>query len=197
MAGFVSHDLSEPQEAQLRPVRAELAALRFQRAALKLALALKHNFNPEQPRVPAGQPGGGRWAGIGFSSGFVRTAANGERPLVPGGTYSFPVARNPLDPAGLNPKSLPIEEQQQVADAVNTLNEGSPNALRAMQRHVYRNIPDPSTGAALPTSNGGYLTYYIGPKTGKKRLLVDTGTGQMYYTNNHYLSFWLIMSLGN
>jgi len=62
------------------------------------------------------------------------------------------------------------------------------------QKHN-RNIPDPDTGAALP-AGGDYSTYYIGAKTGKKRLLIDKTTGQMYYTNNHYLSFWLVVPLG-
>ena len=125
----------------------------------------------------------------------MRVAANGKNPLVPGGTYSVPVSRNPLDPAALNPSSLSVEEQQQVADAVNALNDEDAKSLQSMQGHSYANRTNKTTGAALPDSAAGYLTYYIGPKTGKKRLLIDRATGQMYYTNNHYLSFWAIFRL--
>jgi hypothetical protein len=62
MSRFVFHDTDE---AALDAARAELAALRFQRAALRLAIALKHNFNPSQPRVPAGNPTGGQWTRVG------------------------------------------------------------------------------------------------------------------------------------
>jgi hypothetical protein len=195
MAGFVFRELSEAAEARLRPVKAELAALRFQRAALRLVLALKHNFNPGQSRVPEGQPGGGRWTN-GFSDGLVRVAANGGGPLVPGGTYSVPVQHNPFDPAGLNAKSpLSLEEQEQIAAIANALRAAPPESLAALREHDYRNRPDPVTGAALPFSPGGYNAYDVGPKSGKKRLLVDRVTGQMYYTNNHYKSFWLVVPL--
>jgi len=45
----------------LAELRYELSANAFRLAALRLELALKAGFNPEQPRVPAGQPGGGQW----------------------------------------------------------------------------------------------------------------------------------------
>ncbi|MCL8381006.1 MULTISPECIES: hypothetical protein [Xanthobacter] len=32
-------------------------------AAWRLKLALKGSYDPSQPRIPSGQPGGGRWAG--------------------------------------------------------------------------------------------------------------------------------------
>jgi hypothetical protein len=73
IAGFVFHDLSETP--RLRAARAELAALRFQRAGLRLVLALKRNFNPSQPRVPAGRPAGGQWTRIGgVNGGWVQVA---------------------------------------------------------------------------------------------------------------------------
>lgn len=44
-----------------------------------LALALKHNFNPDHPRIPAGNPGGGCWTdGSGGGSGLVRVAGGDE-----------------------------------------------------------------------------------------------------------------------
>jgi hypothetical protein len=197
MAGFVFHELSESTQARLAPVRAELAALRFQRAGLQLMFALKQNFNPDQPRVPAGQSGGGRWTnGAGVGDGLVRIAANGSGPLVPGGIYSVPVERNPFDPAGLNAKMPPsLEGQEQIAAVVNVIRSAPSEGLEALREHDYQNRPDPITGAALPPSTNGYNAYDVGPKSGKRRLLVDRATGQMYYTNNHYKSFWPLVPL--
>ncbi|MBI2713640.1 MAG: hypothetical protein HYX37_04200 [Rhizobiales bacterium] len=45
--------------------RFEIAMRRHDRA---LKLAYKYGFNPNQPRVPRGQPEGGQWAGDGSSS---------------------------------------------------------------------------------------------------------------------------------
>ena len=182
MPGFVFRETPE-----------EIVAARM-RVSLRRLLEIK--YNADQPRVPAGNPGGGRWTD-GLGEVHVRVAANGgPGPLGPAGIYSVPVAHNPMDPAQLNPKApLSSLEQQQVADAVNELNAGGPAASLAMQVHEYENRPDKNTGAVLPPSASGYSTYYIGPKTGKQRLLIDKATGQMYYTNNHYLSFWPIFPL--
>lgn len=77
MAGFAIYACNEARDARLRTVRAEIAALRFHRAGLRLALALKHNFNPAESRVPAGNGHeSGRWTG--GSSGYVRVAAAEE-----------------------------------------------------------------------------------------------------------------------
>ena len=48
----------------------DLACLQLQFCALKLSLALKGRFNPNQPRAPAGQTGGGRWTGPGSRGGI-------------------------------------------------------------------------------------------------------------------------------
>jgi len=67
--------------------RFEIALYRHDRA-LK---ALKYGFNPDQPRVPRGQPEGGRWTGDGSSSGGIRLA--GEIPT--GDSPEFPKERPP------------------------------------------------------------------------------------------------------
>jgi hypothetical protein len=46
--------------ALLRP-RCELAAANVIESAKRLSVLLKANFNPNQPRVPAGNPDGGQW----------------------------------------------------------------------------------------------------------------------------------------
>ena len=48
---------------QCQPVKElayEIAALRVE-LALKRLIALTRKYSPDQPRIPAGQPGGGRW----------------------------------------------------------------------------------------------------------------------------------------
>ncbi len=42
-------------------MRWHLAALRFEVAMLRHGRELRRKFDPNQPRVPAGEPGGGRW----------------------------------------------------------------------------------------------------------------------------------------
>jgi hypothetical protein len=60
-------------KALLLQLRADLAALEMRWAIANLAY--KYNFNPAQPRVPAGSPDGGRWTDAG-GAGWVRVAAN-------------------------------------------------------------------------------------------------------------------------
>jgi hypothetical protein len=48
--------------ASLTTLRARLAGYALDLAGIRLQLLLrKAGFNPDQPRVPAGQPGGGQW----------------------------------------------------------------------------------------------------------------------------------------
>jgi hypothetical protein len=62
------------------------AATRFELALLRHDRALKYGYNPDQPRVPRGQPEGGQWtdAGGGSSEGIsrVQTAQAGFGTLV-------------------------------------------------------------------------------------------------------------------
>jgi hypothetical protein len=58
-------------------LKSQIAALRFERAMVRHAMALERcaNFNPNQPRVPAGNPDGGQWTseGGGGSGGINDT----------------------------------------------------------------------------------------------------------------------------
>jgi hypothetical protein len=47
--------------SEFATLRARLDALRLQTAAVRLQLHIKANFNPNQPRISAGQSGGGQW----------------------------------------------------------------------------------------------------------------------------------------
>jgi len=57
----------------LLQLRSDLAALEMRWALTKLTY--KYNFDPAQPRVPAGSRDGGQWTGTG-GDGWVRVAAN-------------------------------------------------------------------------------------------------------------------------
>ena len=60
-------------------LRAELACNAFALAAIRLELLLrKANFNPSQLRIPAGQPGGGQWAGGADSGSVIRVSRIGR-----------------------------------------------------------------------------------------------------------------------
>ncbi len=66
---------SQPRAASFDPavgvlaVHWRLAALDFDAKMLRFRLALKANFDPNQPRVPAGRPDGGQWTRV---EGYVR-----------------------------------------------------------------------------------------------------------------------------
>lgn len=100
---------------ELRAISRGLAALRMEVAALRLLRLLrKANFNPNQPRVPRGNPHGGRWTRIGGSAGsqpaarprprhgadiprIVRVSHdNPDRPKIPRGRPATEKERNAI-----------------------------------------------------------------------------------------------------
>jgi hypothetical protein len=106
-----------------------------------------------------------------------------------GFSISRPPGRDPLDPKGLNGPISP-DEQQNVADALTLiLNQD----FSMVHPHVYENYQHPVTGAVLPSSTARYIAFDVsglGAARGVGRLVIDAGTGAIYYTNNHYLSFY-------
>ncbi|MCG5234410.1 hypothetical protein [Xanthobacter oligotrophicus] len=64
--------------------------LRLDLAAWQLRLALKGGYDPSQPRIPSGAPGGGRWAGGSNDS-------TGSKPAV--AERSISVAARRISPA--------------------------------------------------------------------------------------------------
>lgn len=96
-----------------------------------------------------------------------------------------------LDPKGIH-TPVTDEEAQSIADTIKKIDQG--DAIP----HDYRNDPDETTGAVLPQSAAGYSAYDVpsdAPRRGARRLLVDKGTGQMYYTGDHYHSFIRVNSI--
>jgi hypothetical protein len=75
------HDASDAYDLnrEVRSVASDLRELRWILSELKLMhlcrqLIRKYGFNPSQPRVPAGDPDGGRWTDAG--GGQIRFAAS-------------------------------------------------------------------------------------------------------------------------
>lgn len=52
---------AERRDRELARIRHELAGLELDLQGLKLRRALERRYDPNQPRMPAGQPGGGQW----------------------------------------------------------------------------------------------------------------------------------------
>ena len=103
----------------------------------------------------------------------------------------FTVERAPieLDPRKLN-KPIPGAEQQQIANVLGKLAKGD---FSGLDPHGYDNIPHRSTGARLPNSPNGYVVFDVpapGLGRGVLRLIVERKTTAIYYTNNHYQSFY-------
>jgi hypothetical protein len=70
-------------DANLTAARASLLALKRQVAALAFELKFKRllrekAYNPNQPRVPAGNPDGGQWTSEGGHEGRIRVAQIGD-----------------------------------------------------------------------------------------------------------------------
>jgi hypothetical protein len=144
--------------------------------------ALRTTFQPHSVQPSGDDPGNA-------ASGLIEVAANG--PFVPRPQTANPTDYNPLDPTGLN-KPLTPGESQAVTDTLNTLINGAHAEVSALHPHPYLNRPTP-TGAVLPPALKGYTTFDVNLGTkgpGAARLIIDNATGAMYYTNNHYLTFY-------
>ncbi len=217
--------LDGPSDAhRLREAAALLDGGMTPRALLK---ALDHaatdfvrgRYDPDQPRVPAGNGrASGRWgdgSGGGTNDAGWSDEADGgtptarpkpnvpapqarivpvvaDGPFKPAGMAVVPLAgKDPLDPHGLRTRLSP-QEQQDISDTVDAIIAGKPEDLRRLNPHPYKNQPSINTGAQLPQDPGGYITYYIrspGSRGGDRRLLRSSG-GLLYYTNDHYDSYY-------
>lgn len=95
------------RQAGLPGFQANLAALRMQASLIKLIA--KHNFNPDEPRIPAGQPGGGRWTGAGVES--ARRAIAAAEPSSNGGEDIPPK----------HPNNVSVDDNIAVAESMRTV----------------------------------------------------------------------------
>ena len=180
---------------------------------------VRGRYDPDQPRVPAGNGrASGRWgdgSGGGTNDAGWSDEADGETPTArakpnvpapqarivpvvadspfkPAGMAVVPLAgKDPLDPQGLRTRLSP-QEQQDISDTVDAIIAGKPEDLRRLNPHPYKNQPSINTGAQLPQDPGGYITYYIrspGSRGGDRGLL-RSSEGLLYYTNDHYDSYY-------
>jgi hypothetical protein len=83
-------------------------------------------------------------------------------------------------------------EGQKIASTLTAIERDS-QSMRT-EAHDYKNLPHLATGAILPPSVAGYKTYYVGPGDDNRRLVIDNGSNRIYYTNNHYKSFRVVIA---
>jgi Bacterial CdiA-CT RNAse A domain len=72
--------LSPSLTTKLLQMRCEMAAMQLRVALLRLRLAVKAGFDPNQPRVPAGSSEGGQWTRVGGDADERTRLAQAERP---------------------------------------------------------------------------------------------------------------------
>ena len=177
-------------------------------------------YSPDQPRVPAGSPHGGEWTSAGNVGSSIGSPAHAVRPaprapqdgpqyaqadtgtrtdgvilvqgkVTPRGYTLDHAPGDPLDPQKVN-KPVSPDEQQKIADTLTLiLNQ----QFGTLYPHPYKNYPDKQTGAALPPSAAGYIAFDVpgvggGGARGEGRIVIDAGSGAMYYTNTHYHGFY-------
>jgi len=94
-------------------IKLTLAGLNFELALLRRALRLKANFDPDQPRVPAGNPDGGQWTDAGGTSGST-DVSGAKRKL-----KDSPTGSSPDEPPKI-PKEAPktIQERNAVVKSI-------------------------------------------------------------------------------
>jgi hypothetical protein len=121
----------------------------------------------------------------------TQAAANGPIVTPEGITIEQVPSPDPLDPQGLNQPITP-EEQQRIA---NTLTQILNKDSAGLDPHAYRNLPHVVTGAVLPSNDAGYTVFDVpgsGAGRGTARLVFDNSGNAIYYTSNHYYSFYPI-----
>lgn len=89
IAARIEERAEQERRTEILRLRSNIAALRFQLVLIKSAQVLlgKANFNPNQPRVPAGDPRGGQWTDMGGIGREVISDAIDD-PLRPGAQYA-------------------------------------------------------------------------------------------------------------
>lgn len=83
---------AERREREFARMRCKLAGLQLDLAILKLRRALRRHYRQDQPRVPAGNPGGGQWTSEGGGAGRndprVISDATPDNTWKPGAQYA-------------------------------------------------------------------------------------------------------------
>ena len=132
-------------------------------------------------------------AGSSGCSGCIQVAANA--PYQSGQSVQVPnnALLQKLDPTGLTRVPMTPVEGKQLTDTMNAIKQGT--NFGALNPHSYKNLPDITTGAALPPSPKGYTVFYILGGHWTQRVVVpnDSNSHFVYYTDTHYKSFYLVI----
>ncbi len=184
--------------------RVPMRELGLDTAALDAVAGDLAKYNPAQPRVPAGSGAeSGRWTDGNFDLSFLASSFRSQRlrfrpfhlvasgPFTPDGYQTTFTTNDALDPKGLNKPPTP-EQQEAVAETLNTIVSGNLAAILALEPHVYKNYPHRNTGAVLPPSSHGYVAFDVNAGRagrGRGRLIVDSSGLTMFFTFSHYESF--------
>jgi len=117
-------DLNAEIQELLR-LRSELAAIKSELVLRRLLRATKANFNPNQPRIPAGNPQGGQWTNDGSGTGGndprVLSDAAPDNAWKPGAQY----AQN--EPPPEVPKQRPPTSEERNRIRQGTRQEANPD----------------------------------------------------------------------
>ena len=123
------------------------------------------------------------------ASSGTRVAANGPIVTPDGIKIEQVPGPNPLDPQGVN-QPISSQEQQPIAETLTHILNGNTSGLNP---HAYENRPSDNTGAMLPSSNVGYTVFDVPGSVGGRgpaRLIFENSGNGIYYTRNHYDSFY-------
>jgi hypothetical protein len=123
-------DASWQASARLRRMRSLLWADVVKVKLHDLERALKANFNPNQPRVPAGNPDGGQWTGVGGPQ-----ASQGSGPGTPRQPNQSQLASSTEDPLG-DPPNIPKDRPPTSRGRVRVYVEAAKWLGRAMLRET-------------------------------------------------------------
>jgi hypothetical protein len=119
----------------------------------KIAALCKTGFNPDEPRVPAGQSDGGQWTSDGSGASGADIAAPGavDAGTTPrSGDRSLPPTTDGADPAPATARYLNQQESDEREETTSTPTQGSSDA------HIvpagYTVVPSQAGGETSPTN---------------------------------------------
>jgi hypothetical protein len=172
------------RRADLLRLRRELAAINAELKFRRFLRGLKAGFNPNQPRVPRGSPGGGQWTGDGGTGSGDGSGRNDPRILSdatpdndwqPGAQYAQ--AKPPDSPNKL-PSKVPsqrpsaVQERHQIARQVAKHGRGRIGALLRVAEWLTEFGPS-------------IRSYWDQPKTFDELQQAVTGRSEPGYEDHH------------
>jgi hypothetical protein len=172
VAHFVFYDLPQEAKDQIAHLRWLMAGNRMMLALYRLEAVLrKANFNPNQPRVPAGNSDGGQWTGSGSSDDSpphipARAPSSGTaRNKIIKTTVRFLVRAALIDTPGVGEVMLAIDAAEWAAPYVRSYFD-NPKSLEELQQ-------------AASSPKTGYEIHHIAEqdaaeKDGFPRSLIDS-----------------------